>query len=311
MDGFEASSGIIILAATNRVDTLDPALLRPGRFDRRIFVSLPDILGREKILKTHARKIQVDPTVDFSKLARGTAGMNGADLGNLVNEAAIVAAKFNKKLVDMQDFEFAKDKSIMGVERKSMIIGEEEKKTTAYHEIGHALISKLIKGLDPLYKVSIIPRGRALGVTQTMPDDNALSLSKDKAESLICMLLGGRAAEELVFGHFTTGASNDLEKATQLAKRMVCEWGMSKKFGPISFVDSSGYSSAPSMSSETQRQIEDEIREVLDSCYKRAFTLLSENVILVHRLSESLIQKETLESYEVDEIIEKYRKLKS
>ncbi|RMD57351.1 MAG: ATP-dependent metallopeptidase FtsH/Yme1/Tma family protein, partial [Nitrospirae bacterium] len=233
LDGFQTNSGIIVIAATNRPDVLDPALLRPGRFDRQIIVPLPDVKGRLEILKVHTKNIPLDSDVDLDLIARGTPGFSGADLANLVNEAALIAARHSKQLVSMSDFENAKDKVLMGVERKSMVISEEEKKNTAYHEAGHALVAKLTPGTDPIHKVSIIPRGRALGITQQLPIDDRYTLSKEHLLGILAVLLGGRIAEEIALGHTTTGAGNDLEKATMIAKKMVCEWGMSENIGPI------------------------------------------------------------------------------
>ena len=232
MDGFEQNSGVIIIAATNRPDVLDPALLRPGRFDRQVVVDRPDVKGREGILKVHTRNIPLDPAVKLEILAKGTPGLSGADLANLVNEAALLAARKNKKTVEMIDFEEAKDKVMMGMERKSLIISEEEKKITSYHEIGHVLVARMLPEADPVHKVTIIPRGRALGVTSYLPIDEKHTYSKGYLESIITYALGGRAAEKLVFKHYTTGAGNDIEKATGIARKMVCEWGMSEKLGP-------------------------------------------------------------------------------
>ena len=234
MDGFESSEGVILIAATNRPDVLDPALLRPGRFDRRVVVNKPDLKGREQILGVHVRKTPLGPDVDVSKIARGTPGFSGADLENLVNEAALIAARTDKKYLEMHDFEAAKDKVMMGSERRSMVISDEDKKVTAYHEAGHTLVGKKLKGIDPIHKVTIIPRGMALGVTQTLPEKESVSLSKNQAENMIAFLFGGRAAEELIFKDITTGAGNDIERATEIARRMVCEWGMSK-LGPLAF----------------------------------------------------------------------------
>ncbi|MCM2321812.1 MAG: ATP-dependent zinc metalloprotease FtsH, partial [Oligoflexia bacterium] len=235
MDGFESNEGVILIAATNRPDVLDPALLRPGRFDRRVVVSAPDVKGREAILKVHTRKTPMSTNVNLSIIARGTPGFSGADLENLVNEAALLAARENKKFLEMSDFEHAKDKVLMGVERKSMVLSETERKTTAYHEAGHTLVGKFMPGTDPIHKVTIIPRGMALGVTQTLPSEDRMSLSKERAENSISFLMGGRLAEELVLNQKTTGAGNDIERATELARRMVCEWGMSDVLGPVSF----------------------------------------------------------------------------
>jgi cell division protease FtsH len=305
MDGFDSSKGIILIGATNRPDTLDPALLRPGRFDRRVFVSLPDVKGREQILRTHTEGKPLTKGLDLAQIAKGTAGLSGAELENLVNEAAIFAARLGKKEIEIQDFEKAKDKILMGVERKSLVISQEEKRVTAYHEAGHTLISKLIKGLDPFHKVSIIPRGQALGITQSLPDDNQLSLTKEKAENMIAMLMGGRVAEEIKFKHLTTGASNDLERATGLARRMVCEWGMSDSLGPITFNDlvSPKFGEmATNYSSETLKKVEAEINEIIQRNYNKAKKILMDNNDLLIKLSETLLEKETLDNSEVDAI---------
>jgi len=235
MDGFESNEGVILVAATNRPDVLDPALLRPGRFDRQVVVPLPDVKGREKILEVHARRLPLADDVDFQLIARGTPGFSGADLENLVNEAALYAARQNKEKVELADFEYAKDKVLMGTERRSMVISEEEKKNTAYHEAGHTLVARLLPGTDPIHKVTIIPRGRALGLTQQLPIDEKHTYTKEYLMKNIAVLLGGRAAEELVLGDFTTGAGNDIERASSIARKMVCEWGMSEKMGPLSF----------------------------------------------------------------------------
>jgi cell division protease FtsH len=304
MDGFDSNSGIIVIAATNRPDVLDSALLRPGRFDRRVFLTLPDIKGREDILKAHTVDKPLSRSVRLDIISRGTAGMSGAELENLVNEAAIIAGKKNKEEIETSDFEMAKDKVIMGVERKSLIISDEEKKVTAYHEAGHTLISKLIKGLDPLHKVSIIPRGQALGVTQMLPTENRLNLTKEKAEKMIVMFMGGRVAEELIFNHITTGASNDIERASQLARRMVCEWGMSDKMGPIAFNDLTQKNGEPVFySPQLLKIIEDEISDIVGRNYKEAKRIISENIDSLHLISQALIKKETLDNDEINALL--------
>lgn len=304
LDGFESTSGIILIGATNRVDTLDSALLRPGRFDRRIHVSLPDVRGRDQILKAHARKIKLVNTVDLMTIAKGTPGFSGAELENLINEAAIHAARSGKLSVTTEDLESARDKIMMGYERKSLFISDKEKRVTSYHEIGHALINKLLPGLDPLHKVSIIPRGNALGVTQTLPEDNMLNLTKQKAEAMICMLFGGRVAEELIFNQVTTGASNDLERASTIARKMVCEWGMSESLGLASFSEFSNrqFGEQLSYSPETLKKIDDEVLTILTKCYQRTKSELSLNSKKLIELSELLIEKETLSSEEFDSV---------
>lgn len=302
MDGFDSQSGIIILAATNRVDVLDQALLRPGRFDRRIVVQLPDILGREKILKIHAQKTSLTEGTNLKSIAKGTAGFSGADLANLINEAALFAARKNKEKIDQVDLEEARDKILMGPQRRSMQINPDDKKTTAYHEAGHAIIARVLN-VDPVHKVTIIPRGMALGVTQTLPEENELSLSKEKAEKMISMLMGGRVAEELVFKHFTTGASNDIERATQLARRMVTEWGMSS-LGPINYKNEQQQMSLYADFSEaTRKEVDDEIKKIITEANEKTKKILSENMGKLHKLSELLLERETLDGVEVEAII--------
>lgn len=274
MDGFESSAGVILIAATNRPDVLDPALLRPGRFDRRVVVSPPDLKGREAILKVHTRKTPLKADVDLMIIARGTPGFSGADLENLVNEAALLAARSEKKGIELSDFEHAKDKS-MGVERRSMIISMKEKRNTAYHEAGHTLVGQLLEGTDPIHKVTIIPRGRALGVTQTLPTEDRLSLTKVKAENNIAFLMGGRLAEEIIFNEKTTGAGNDIERATDLAKRMVCEWGMSDVMGPLAFGQKNeqvflgkDISQSRDYSEQTAQMIDREIKSIVEHNYQ-------------------------------------------
>ncbi|MBI2606617.1 MAG: ATP-dependent metallopeptidase FtsH/Yme1/Tma family protein [Deltaproteobacteria bacterium] len=310
MDGFESNDGVILIAATNRPDVLDPALLRPGRFDRRVVVNKPDVKGRAQILAVHTRKTPVSADVDLSIIARGTPGFSGADLENLVNEAALVAARKEKKYLEMTDFEIAKDKVLMGVERKSMVISDEEKRNTAYHEAGHTLVGKLLPGMDPIHKVTIIPRGMALGLTQTLPKEDRLSLTKEKAENTIAFMMGGRIAEEIIFGHKTTGAGNDIERATDLARRMVCEWGMSDTLGPLTFGKKEeaiflGREIAQhrDYSEETARMIDKEVREIVERNYARAKGLLSEKVDILHLLAKALLEYEVLDGEEIEMIV--------
>ncbi len=310
MDGFEQNSGVIVMAATNRPDVLDPALLRPGRFDRQVVVDRPDVKGREGILKVHTKKVPLDTDVDIKILAKGTPGLSGADLANLVNEAALLAARKNKTKVSMKDFEEAKDKVMMGVERKSLIMSEQEKKTTAYHECGHVLVAKLIPESDPVHKVTIIPRGRALGVTTYLPMDERHSYSKKYIEAHLASLLGGRAAELLVFGEFNTGAQNDIERATKLAKKMVCEWGMSEKLGPLAYGSREEeiflgreITKHKDYSEKTAEAIDAEVKRIVDEAMNRAMTLLKENIDTLHRLAKYLLEREILDAEEIDAII--------
>lgn len=310
MDGFEGTEGVIIVAATNRPDVLDPALLRPGRFDRQVVVSPPDVRGRLEILKVHTRKIPLDEKVNLDLIARGTPGFTGADLSNLVNEAALIAARNSKVNVEMSDFEFAKDKVLMGVERKSMIISDEEKKNTAFHESGHALVARLTPGTDPIHKVSIIPRGRALGVTQQLPLDDRYTYSKDYLLKTIRVLLGGRAAEEIVLHHMTTGAGNDLERSTDLARRMVTEWGMSEKLGPLTFGKKDEQiflgreiAKHKDYSEKIAEEIDDEVRNIVTGAYEEAKRLLSDNYYLLEAFAKALLEKETMNGFEIDELI--------
>ncbi len=311
MDGFEQNSGVIIIAATNRPDVLDPALLRPGRFDRQVVVDRPDVKGREGILKVHTRNIPLDEKVDLEVLAKGTPGLSGADLANLVNEAALLAARKNKKNVEMIDFEEAKDKVMMGMERKSLIITEEEKKTTSYHEIGHVLVARMIPEADPVHKVTIIPRGRALGVTSYLPIDEKHTYSKEYLEAVITYALGGRAAEKIVFNHFTTGAGNDIEKATSIARKMVCEWGMSEKMGPLSYGAKEEeiflgreIQKHRDYSEKTAVEIDDEVRSIVNKGMVRAEKILNENIDLLHKLSKELLEREILDAEEINRIIQ-------
>jgi cell division protease FtsH len=309
MDGFDTNEGVILVAATNRPDVLDPALLRPGRFDRRVVVDRPDLRGREQILKVHTRQTPLTENVDLSVIARGTPGFSGADLANLVNEAALNAARFNKKKVEMIDFEYAKDKVMMGPERKSMIMTEEEKKNTAYHEGGHALVAALLPDADPLHKVTIIPRGRALGVTMQLPIEDKYSHTKEYLEATITVMMGGRIAEEKFLGHMTTGAGNDIEKATDLARKMVCEWGMSE-LGPLTFGKVDGevflgrdFGRTQDYSQETANHIDAEVRRIVTSAYDRATRIIGEHEAVMHRLARTLLEKEVLDGEEVLQII--------
>lgn len=312
MDGFEAKLGIIILAATNRVDVLDPAFLRPGRFDRHVYVPLPDIKGREAILEIHAAKITVAPDVNLSIIARGTPGLSGADLENIVNEAALAAGKKKREAVTAEDFEEAKDKIIMGTARKSMVMSEKEKRITAYHEAGHALVAKLIKGTDPIYKVSIIPRGMALGITQQLPETDRHGYSKEELLAVLAVLYGGRAAEEIILNAESTGAQNDFQKATEIAEKMVKEFGMSE-LGPMTFGKREtgnfiGFQFIPSEHSENFKQkVDEEIKKIVDAQYSLAKKLLEENKQLLHKIVEILLEKETIDGAEIDEIMKKPR----
>ncbi|MBK1672334.1 ATP-dependent metalloprotease [Ectothiorhodospira shaposhnikovii] len=313
MDGFEGSEGIIVIAATNRPDVLDPALLRPGRFDRQVVVPLPDVRGREQILKVHMRKVPLSENVRADLIARGTPGFSGADLANLVNEAALFAARSNKRLVEMIDFERAKDKIMMGAERKSMVMSDDEKKLTAYHEAGHAIVGRLVPEHDPVYKVSIIPRGRALGVTMFLPDEDRYSHSKTRLESQICSLFGGRIAEEIIFGadKVTTGASNDIERATAIARNMVTKWGLSDRLGPLSYGEEEGevflgrqVTQRKQMSDETAHAIDEEIRRVIDTSYERAKEILEANMDKLHTMADALIKFETIDVDQINDIME-------
>jgi len=310
MDGFDTNEGVILLAATNRPDVLDTALLRPGRFDRQVVIDRPDVRGREGILKVHTRKIPLAPDVNLTVLAKGTPGFSGADLANMVNEAALLAARKNKKQVEMADFEEAKDKILMGVARKSLFISEEEKRVTAYHESGHVLVSKLIPGADPVHKVSIIPRGRSLGVTSFLPMDERHTYTKSYCEALLAYIMGGRIAEKLVTGEFSTGAGNDIERATELARKMVCEWGMSEKLGPVSFGKKTeeiflGREIAQhrDYSEQTAILIDQEIKRIIQEVSDRAEALIREHEDALHRLANALLERETLDSEEIDLIL--------
>jgi len=312
MDGFEGNEGVIVIAATNRPDVLDPALLRPGRFDRQVVVPLPDLRGREQILKVHMRKVPVADDVVPSIIARGTPGFSGADLANLVNEAALFAARANKTLVRMDDFERAKDKIMMGAERKSMVMSEDEKKLTAYHEAGHAIVGRLVPDHDPVHKVTIIPRGRALGVTLFLPEADRYSYSKQRLESQISSLFGGRIAEELIFGpeRVTTGASNDIHRATEMARNMVTKWGLSEKLGPLTYSEEEGevflghsVTQHKNVSDETAHIIDEEIRAFIDRNYSRARQLLEDNVDKLHMMADALIKYETIDLNQINDIM--------
>jgi cell division protease FtsH len=310
MDGFDTTEGVILIAATNRPDVLDPALLRPGRFDRQVVVNRPDLRGRSEILKVHTKKVPIATNVELEKIARGTPGFSGADLENLVNEAALWAARQNKKEVEVIDFEMAKDKVLMGAERKSMILSDEEKRTTAYHEAGHALMAKLLPGTDPVHKVTIIPRGRALGVTMQLPTDDRHNYSKEFLYNNLAILMGGRVAEELVLKHVTTGAGNDIERATDLARKMVCEWGMSEKLGPLTFGRKEEeiflgreLTTKRDFSDQVALEIDLEIKRLVTENYERAKRLLTEHMRSLKALAEALLEKEVLDAPEIDQIL--------
>ncbi|MFO8153021.1 ATP-dependent zinc metalloprotease FtsH [Thioalkalivibrio sp.] len=313
MDGFEGNEGVIVIAATNRPDVLDPALLRPGRFDRQVVVPPPDVRGREQILTVHMRKVPLSDDVKPSLIARGTPGFSGADLANLVNEAALFAARAGKRTVDMADFERAKDKIMMGSERKSMVMSEDEKKLTAYHEAGHAIVGRTVPEHDPVYKVSIIPRGRALGVTMFLPEEDRYSHSKTRLESQIASLFGGRIAEELIFGanRVTTGASNDIERATMIARNMVTKWGLSDRLGPLTYSEDEGevflgrqVTQTKQMSDETAHAIDEEVRRIIDSSYERAKKILTDNLDKLHGMAGALVKYETIDEPQITDIME-------
>nr|BET44862.1 MAG: ATP-dependent zinc metalloprotease FtsH [Candidatus Aschnera chinzeii] len=312
MDGFEGNEGIIVIAATNRPDVLDPALLRPGRFDRQVIVGLPDVRGREQILKVHMRRVPLDSSVDPSILARGTPGFSGADLANLVNEAALFAARDNKSAVTMHEFEKAKDKIMMGAERRSMVMTEAQKESTAYHEAGHAIIGRIVPEHDPVHKVTIIPRGRALGVTFFLPEGDQISASRQKLESQISTLYGGRLAEEIIYGaeKVSTGASNDIKIATNLARNMVTQWGFSEKLGPLLYADEEGeiflgrsVAKSNNMSDETARIIDEEIKIIIDRNYQRARQILHEHIDILHAMKEALMKYETIDAHQIDDLM--------
>jgi len=311
MDGFETGAGVIVIAATNRPDVLDPALLRPGRFDRQVVVPLPDIRGREQILLVHMRKVPIAPDVRADILARGTPGFSGADLANLVNEAALFAARFNKRLVDMDDFERAKDKVIMGTERRSMVMPEHERRNTAYHESGHAVVARLLPKTDPVHKVTIIPRGRALGVTMQLPQEDRYSMDREHILQNIAVLFGGRIAEEIFMNQMTTGASNDFERATELARRMVTQWGMSDTLGPMIYGENEGevflgrsITTHKNVSETTMQKVDAEIRRIVDEQYKLARRLIEENRDKVEAMAKALLDWETIDSDQIGDIME-------
>jgi cell division protease FtsH len=310
MDGFESNEGVILVSATNRPDVLDPALLRPGRFDRQVVVPLPDVKGREMILEVHAKKVPLAEGVDFHIIARGTPGFSGADIENLVNEAALYAARTSKEKVDLGDFEYAKDKVLMGTERRSMVISDDEKRNTAYHEAGHTLVARLLPGTDPIHKVTIIPRGRALGLTQQLPIDEKHTYPKEYLLKSIAILLGGRAAEELVLKDFTTGAGNDIERSTNLARKMVCEWGMSDAMGPLSYGKKEEqiflgreFATHKDFSEASAQRIDGEVSRIVMSSYERAKTILVENMSVLNKLATELLDKEVLNADQIDAII--------
>ncbi|MBV7300644.1 ATP-dependent zinc metalloprotease FtsH [Enterovibrio paralichthyis] len=312
MDGFEGNEGIIVIAATNRPDVLDPALLRPGRFDRQVVVGLPDVRGREQILKVHMRKVPLGNDVEASLIARGTPGFSGADLANLVNEAALFAARGNKRVVSMVEFELAKDKIMMGAERKSMVMSEETKESTAYHEAGHAVVGRLVPEHDPVYKVSIIPRGRALGVTMYLPEQDRVSMSRQHLESMISSLYGGRLAEELIYGadKVSTGASNDIERATDIARKMVTQWGFSEKLGPLLYAEDEGevflgrsVTQSKHMSDDTAKLIDSEIRELIERNYARARKIIEDNMDIMHAMKDALMKYETIDAAQIDDLM--------
>ena len=310
MDGFESNEGVILIAATNRPDVLDPALLRPGRFDRQVVVPLPDVKGREEILKVHSSKTPLGADVNIAVLSRGTPGFTGADLENLVNEAALLAARLGKERIEMADFEQAKDKVLMGVERKSMIIPLEERRITAFHEAGHTLVAKMIPGTDPIHKVTIIPRGRALGITQQLPIDEKHTYSKDYLLNNIAVMMGGRVAEELVLSRQTTGAGNDIERSTEIARKMVCEWGMSEKLGPLTFGKKEEeiflgreFARHRDYSEETARLIDDEVRTIVAQGYEKAKEIVQANMTILYKLANTLLEKEVLDGSQIEAII--------
>ena len=313
MDGFEVNEGIIVIAATNRPDVLDPALLRPGRFDRHVVVPTPDINGRENILKTHSKNIELDKKVNLNTIARGTPGFTGADLANLVNEAALWAARQDKDTVENEDFEYARDKVMMGAERRSLMVSDEEKETTAYHEVGHALVAASIEEVDPVHKVSIIPRGRALGVTMLLPEEDRHSHNKRALLGQIAMMMGGRAAEHLIFKRFTTGASDDLKRATELARKMVCQWGMSEKLGPLTYAEDAGHvflgrdlQQHKEFSNESMKMIDEEVLEILNSSYDRAKKVLKTYRKALESLAETLLEKETIDGDHVLQAMQQF-----
>ncbi|MBK8816457.1 MAG: ATP-dependent zinc metalloprotease FtsH [Methylococcaceae bacterium] len=312
MDGFEGNEGIIVIAATNRPDVLDKALLRPGRFDRQVTVGLPDVKGREQILNVHMKKVPAANDIEIKYIAQGTPGFSGADLANLINEAALFAARLNKRLVSMVDLEKAKDKLIMGAERHSMVMDEKEKRMTAYHEAGHAIVGRLVPEHDPVYKVSIMPRGRALGITMFLPERDQYSASKQKLDSMISSLYGGRIAEELIFGweQVSTGASNDIERATELSRNMVTKWGLSQRLGPLAYSEEEGevflgrsVTQHKTVAEETSHTIDEEIRAIIDRNYERAEKILKDNMDILHAMSDALMKYETIDKYQIDDLM--------
>nr|WP_237889871.1 ATP-dependent zinc metalloprotease FtsH [Dissulfurimicrobium hydrothermale] len=314
MDGFETSEAVIVIAATNRPDVLDPALLRPGRFDRQVMVPVPDVRGREAILNVHAKKIPLDPKIELSVIAKATPGFSGADLENLVNEAALLAARSNKEVVEMDDFEKAKDKVLMGAERKSLILSDEEKRITAYHEAGHTLVAKLLPGSDPIHKVTIIPRGRALGLTQQLPEDERHTYPKSYLMNNLSILLGGRVAEELVLNEFTTGSGNDIERASDLARKMVCEWGMNEKLGPVVFGKKEehiflgrDFGQVKDYSEDTAKKIDEEVMKIVTSSYNRTKELIMEHIECLHAIAHALLEQESLDAKAVNTLMEQCR----
>jgi len=313
MDGFEGNEGVIVVAATNRPDVLDPALLRPGRFDRQVVVPLPDVRGREQILKVHMRKVPLGENVQAGIIARGTPGFSGADLANLVNEAALFAARLNKRTVTMEQFEKAKDKIMMGTERRSMVMSDDEKKLTAYHEAGHAIVGLTVPDHDPVYKVSIIPRGRALGVTMFLPEEDRYSHSKRRLTSQITALFGGRVAEELIFGAdaVTTGAANDIERSTELARNMVTKWGFSDRLGPLTYTEEEGeiflgrsVTQHKQVSDVTVHAIDEEVRKIIDTSYKDATRILTDNTDKLHAMAQALLKYETIDQVQLSAVME-------
>ena len=311
MDGFESNEGVILIAATNRPDVLDPALLRPGRFDRQVVVPTPDLRGRRRILEVHTKRTPLDPDVDLEVLARGTPGFSGADLENLVNEAALQAAKLNQDKLDMRDFEFAKDKVLMGRERRSLILSDEEKRITAYHEGGHALTARLLPGSDPVHKVTIIPRGRALGVTMQLPEEDRHGYSRSYLKNNLVVLLGGRVAEELIFDDITTGASNDIERVTRMARKMVCEWGMSEAVGTLSIGETGEevfigreWVQNKNFSEDTARLVDSEVKRIVEEAHARCRKLLQDNEETLHRIARALLDRETITGDDLDLLME-------
>jgi len=311
MDGFEGSEGVIVVAATNRPDVLDPALLRPGRFDRQVVVPRPDVRGREFILKVHMKKVPFGEDVDPHTIARGTPGFSGADLENLVNEAALMAARRSARLVEMQDFEQAKDKVMMGLERKSIVLTEEQRTTTAYHESGHALVAKLIPGTDPVHKVTIIPRGQAMGLTMQLPDEDRYNYERQEILNNIAILMGGRIAEQVFLEQMTTGAGNDIERATEMARKMVTEWGMSEKLGPLTYGEKDEevflgreVTQHKNISETTIQEIDGEVRSIIESEYKRARQLIEDNRDTLEKMAQALLEWETLDAHQINDIME-------